>query len=81
MNEVVETIDTSPTPVIETAPAEIKNLFVPQRLEGESFDEYQMRRYMAKQRQKQMAKGKLFWNSRPEVGKKGVTYRKSEVTA
>jgi hypothetical protein len=81
MSEVVETIDTSPTPVIETAPAEIKNLFVPQRLEGESFDEYQMRRYMAKQRQKQMAKGKLFWNSRPEVGKKGVTYRKSEVTA
>ncbi len=58
MNEVVETIDTSPTPVIETAPAEIKNLFVPQRLEGESFDEYQMRRYMAKQRLKQMAKGK-----------------------
>jgi hypothetical protein len=81
MNEVVETIDTSPTPVIETAPAEIKNLFVPERLEGESFDEYQMRRYMAKQRLKQMSKGKLFWNSRPEVGKKGVTYRKSEVTA
>ncbi len=81
MNEVVETIDTSPTPVIETAPAEIKNLFVPQRLEGESFDEYQMRSYMAKQRVKQMYKCKLFWNSRPEVGKKGVTYRKSEVTA
>jgi hypothetical protein len=81
MNEVVETIDTSPTPVIETAPAEIKNLFVPERLEGESFDEYQMRRYMAKQRLKQMSKGKLFWNSRPEVGKKGVTYRKSEATA
>ena len=81
MNEVVETIDTSPTPVIETAPAEIKNLFVPQRLEGESFDEYQMRRYMAKKRLKQMAKGKLFWDSRPEVGKKGVTYRKSEVAA
>ena len=81
MNEVVETIDTSPTPVIETAPTEIKNLFVPQRLEGESFDEYQMRRYMAKQRLKQMSKGKLFWNSRPEVGKKGVTYRKSEVAA
>jgi hypothetical protein len=81
MNEVVETIDTSPTPVIETAPAEIKNLFVPERLEGESFDEYQMRRYMAKQRLKQMSKGKLFWNSRPEVGKKGVTYRKSEVAA
>ena len=81
MNEVVETINTSPTPVIETAPAEIKNLFVPERLEGESFDEYQMRRYMAKQRLKQMSKGKLFWNSRPEVGKKGVTYRKSEATA
>jgi hypothetical protein len=73
--------NTSPTPVIETAPAEIKNLFVPERLDGESFDEYQMRRYMAKQRLKQMSKGKLFWNSRPEVGKKGVTYRKSEVTA
>ena len=28
-------------PVIETAPPEIKHLFVPQRLEGESFDEYQ----------------------------------------
>jgi hypothetical protein len=81
MNEVVETIDTSPTPVIETAPAEIKNLFVPERLEGESFDEYQMRRYMAKQRLKQMSKGKLFWDSRPEVGKKGVTYRKSGVAA
>jgi hypothetical protein len=65
--------NTSPTPVIETAPAEIKNLFVPERLDGESFDEYQMRRYMAKQRLKQMYKGKLFWNSRPEVGKKGVT--------
>ena len=80
MNEVEENT-TSPTPVIETAPTEIKNLFVPERLEGESFDEYQMRRYMAKQRLKQMSKGKLFWNSRPEIGKKGVTYRKSEVTA
>ena len=80
MNQVEENT-TSPTPVIETAPAEIKNLFVPERLEGKSFDEYQMRRYMAKQRLKQMAKGKLFWESRPEIGKKGVTYRKSEATA
>lgn len=76
-----EETNTSPTPVIETAPLEIKNLFTPERLEGESFDEYQMRRDMAKQRLKQMSKGKMFWNSRPEPGKKGVTYQKSEATA
>ena len=66
-------------PVIETAPPEIKHLFVPQRLEGESFDEYQMRRYMANQRLKQMAKGKMIHNSRPDGWKeKGVSYRKTE---
>ena len=66
------------SPVIETAPPEIKHLFVPQRLEGESFDEYQMRRYMANQRLKQMAKGKLIHNSRPNgLKEKGDTYVKA----
>ena len=74
---MTETIDTSPTPVIETEPPEFKNLFAPQRLEGESFDEYQMRRYMANVRLKAMAKGKLVFNSRPGgVGEKGVSYVK-----
>ena len=72
-------ITTIEEPVVETAPQDIKNLFVPQRLEGESFDTYQMRRYMANMRLKAMAKGKLIHNSRPgEVGEKGVTYRKAE---
>ena len=77
---MTETIDTSPTPVIETAPPEFKNLFAPQRLEGESFDVYQMRRHFAKQRLKEIRRGVMFHNSRPEFGKKGVTYRKSEAT-
>jgi hypothetical protein len=72
----ITTVDESP--VIETAPPEIKHLFVPQRLEGESFDEYQMRRYMAGQRLKQMAKGKLIHNSRPNgIKEKGVSYVKA----
>lgn len=74
--EEVQTIDTSA--VLETATPDIKHLFVPQRLEGESFDEYQMRRYFCKQRQKQMAKGKMFHDSRPNGWKeKGVTYTKA----
>ena len=69
----------SEEPVIETAPTEIPHLFVPQRLEGESFDEYQMRRQIANLRLKAMAKGKLVFDSRPNGWKeKGVTYVKAE---
>jgi len=78
MNEIEEN-STSPTPVIETAPPEFKNLFAPQRLEGESFDEYKMRRHFAKQKLKEMARGQVFWKSKHEKTTKGSTYRKEEV--
>lgn len=69
-------IKTVEEPVVESAPQDIKNLFVPQRLEGESFDTYQMRRYMANMRLKAMAKGKLIHDSRPNgLKEKGVSYR------
>lgn len=52
---------------------EIKNLHVPQRLEGETFEAYQERRYMSRVRNKMNAKGYMLWNS----GEQG-TYRVSE---
>lgn len=53
-------------------------LFQPQRLDGESFDEYKERRLVANYKLHLMAKGNLIWNSRPVAGQKGNTYRKQK---
>lgn len=43
----------------------LKNLHVPQRLEGESFDDYVKRRELSNMNNKYNRKnGKMFWNSR-----------------
>ena len=51
-------------------------LFAPQRLEGETYADYRERRLVSHYKLKQMAKGKMLWNSRPDPQKKGDTYRK-----
>ena len=45
---------------------EIKNLHVPQRLEGESFEDYQQRRLASRVRNKMNAKGVMLWNSKEQ---------------
>lgn len=45
---------------------EIKNLHVPQRLEGETFEAYQERRFMSRVRNKMNAKGYMLWNSKEQ---------------
>lgn len=45
---------------------EIENLHVPERLSGETFGEYQGRRYMSRVRNKMNAKGYMLWNSKEQ---------------
>jgi hypothetical protein len=68
MEEVTYKIDDSKEEVKEI---ESKNIFIPQRLETESFADYKERRLVANYKLHQMAQGKLIWDSR-----KQGTYRK-----
>jgi len=45
---------------------EIQNLHVPQRLDGETFEAYQERRFMSRVRNKMNAKGYMLWNSKEQ---------------
>ncbi len=67
MEEVKYVIDESKEEVKEI---ESKNIFIPQRMEGESFADYKERRLVANYKLHMMAKGNLIWNS------KQGTYRK-----
>lgn len=67
MEEVKYVIDESKEEVKEI---ESKNIFIPQRMEGESFTDYKERRLVANYKLHMMAKGNLIWNS------KQGTYRK-----
>lgn len=70
MEEVKYVIDDTVTDVAEKE-IETKNIFIPQRLENESFADYKERRLVANYKLHEMAKGKLIWDSR-----KQGTYRK-----
>jgi len=70
MEEVTYKIDDSVSEKPELQ-IESKNIFVPQRLEGESFSDYKERRLVANYKLHQMAQGKLIWDSRNQG-----TYRK-----
>lgn len=67
MEEVTYKIDDSE----EVKEIESKNIFIPQRMEGESFADYKERRLVANYKLHMMAKGTLFWDSRNQG-----TYRK-----
>jgi hypothetical protein len=73
MEEVTQEIKDEVTDVElkEETVVNTNTLFVPQRLEGESFDEYKERRVVANYKLHQMAKGNLIWDSR-----KQGTYKK-----
>ena len=62
----------------ETKDIDTVKLFQPQRLEGESFEEYKERRLVANYKLHLMSKGKLIWNSRPLVNQKGISFRKQK---
>ena len=58
--EVIETVEE-----LQNLSTTLKNLHVPQRLEGESFDDYVKRRELSNMNNKYNRKnGKMFWNSR-----------------
>lgn len=52
-----------------------EHLHWPERLEGESYETYQLRRLESRAVRKMNARGNLVWNSRPNPGK-GSTYVK-----
>jgi hypothetical protein len=57
--KVVETVEE-----LQNLSTTLKHLHVPQRLEGESFDDYVKRRELSKMNIKYNRKnGKMFWNS------------------
>jgi hypothetical protein len=70
----IENVETSKEePQTETvSEIELENVYAPQRLQGESYQDYRDRRLVAKYKFKQ-SQNKLFWNTR-ELG----TYRKTE---
>lgn len=81
MEEVQYKIDDSATDVEAKEPEvtiDTDTLFQPQRLEGESFEDYKERRLVANYKLHQLAKGNLIWNSRPDPKLKGSTYRKQD---
>lgn len=53
-------------------------LFIPQRLNNETYSEYKERRLVAHYKNHMMAKGTLIWNSRPDPNAKGNTFRKTK---
>jgi hypothetical protein len=60
--KVVETVEE-----LQNLSTTLKNLHVPQRLEGESFDDYVKRRELSKMNTKYNRKnGKMFWNSKEQ---------------
>lgn len=60
--KVVETVEE-----LQNLSTTLKNLHVPQRLEGESFDDYVKRRELSNMNNKYNRKnGKMFWNSREQ---------------
>jgi hypothetical protein len=77
MNGMNENDETPTLKIIEDEPVEATNVFIPQRLEGESFDDYKLRRLSEKFKQQSMRRGNMIWNSSPaEEGQRGRTYRK-----
>lgn len=68
-------IDDTPTEVVNESVVP-EHVHVPERLEGETFEAYKLRRMFSQSIKKSNRRGNLIWNSRPEIGKKGVTYVK-----
>lgn len=76
MEEVKIEEPVTEAPVEQVTDIDTANLFAPQRLQGESYQDYRERRLVANYKLHEMAKGRLIWNSRPDPTKKGDTYRK-----
>jgi hypothetical protein len=57
-----------------TTDVTIEQLFQPQRLENESYDQYRERRFVANYKSKMITKGRMFWDSKIQK-----TYRKDQV--
>jgi hypothetical protein len=72
-------MDEQPTVKIVDEPTIPEHVHVPQRLEGETNEQYKMRRMFSSWINKSMRRGNMVWNSRPEVGMKGKTFRYKKV--
>jgi hypothetical protein len=70
--------DVENTPVIENTPAVPEHVHVPQRLEGETFEAYKVRRMFSKSINQATTRGNLVWNSRPDPMLKGKTFKKAK---
>lgn len=76
MEEVKIEETVAEAPVEEVSNVDTETLFVPHRMQGESFEDYKERRLVARFKQKMITGGRLIWNSRPDPKQKGSTYRK-----
>ena len=71
--------DVQPTlNIIDEKPAVPEHVHVPQRLEGETFEAYKVRRMFSKAINQANARGNLVWNSRPDPKLKGKTFKKAK---
>ena len=70
-------IDDTPTEVVEEQVVP-EHVHVPERLEGETFETYRLRRLFSHNINKSIRRGNMIWNSRPDPKLKGVTFKKAK---
>lgn len=76
--KIVDDAEVANQPVVTTEPAVPEHVHVPERLEGETFEAYKIRRMFSKAINQANARGNLLWNSRPDPKLKGKTFKKAK---
>jgi hypothetical protein len=70
-------IDDTPTEVVEEQVVP-EHVHVPERLGGETFEEYKVRRMFSHEINKSNRRGNMIWNSRLNPKEKGVSFKKEK---
>ena len=66
MEEVEYKIEDETVEVEQVTDVDTETLFAPQRLQGETYQDYKERRLVAHYKLHEMSKGRLIWNSREQ---------------
>jgi hypothetical protein len=70
-------IDDTPTEVVNESVVP-EHVHFPERLEGETFEQYKVRRMFSHEINKSIRRGNMIWNSRPDPKTKGVSFKKEK---
>lgn len=70
--------DAEVSDVTVNEPVVPENVHVPERLEGETFEQYKVRRMLSHEINKSIRRGNMIWNSRPDPKTKGVSFKKEK---